>query len=426
MQDNGIGVAYQAVCAALLLWSGLVACPATATELSQQSKLTEQSPSPVVAHREQLKSFGSPVMAGPFTTAPAADFEILGEKVAPGVVRQLHWIASQNYAGMGLRAPLLVANGRYPGKVLCLTGAVHGDEINGVEIVRRIFNDVPVEQLRGTLLGVPIVNTHGFERSYRYLEDRRDLNRNFPGQPDGSSTARIAHSLFSQVITQCDLLVDIHTGTAGHTRLPQIRADLRRENVAPLVGGFGDMAVVVSRPPPSSLRGAAADAGIAAVTLEVGEPGRMQAAFIEEGVRALSGFMSFLNMTPPSAQRRVAQPGGDLYRGLIKVRVPSSGVLMTHVEIGDSVASGDILGTIVDPLRSVGTEIRSPDRGRVLGMAHSQMVVPGVTIFRLGTEEAKVNGRNGSAPAFADGGVDSVANSVAVVATAAQPGAATR
>ncbi len=402
MRPNSIGFDPKVIFAALLLWCGLASHAVLATELPRQRTLQDQR------------------------SSPAGDFAILGETVAPGAVRQLHWIASQNYAGMGLRSPVLVANGRYPGKVLCLTGAIHGDEINGVEIVRRMFNDVVVDQLRGTLLGVPIVNTHGFERSYRYLEDRRDLNRNFPGQPYGSSAARIAYSLFAQVVTQCDLLVDIHTGTAGHTRLPQIRADLGNENVAPLIAGFGGMAVVASKPSPGSLRGAAAAAGIAAVTLEVGEPGRLQLALIEEGVRALSSFMHFLHMTPFSAEWSDAQSGGQLYRGLIKVRAPGSGVLMTNVEVGDSVASGDILGTIVDPVRNVTTEIRSPERGRVLGMALSQMVVPGFTLFRVGIERESVNGHDGSVAASERAGVDRVANTVAIVAADLQPAAVTR
>ncbi len=423
-QQNSIGVAQNGGFVALLLWLGLATCVAMATEtmeteLSEQTKLQDRRASPGAAHHARLDPVdpaGNPAMAGQAIAAPATDFTILGEQVAPGVVRQLNWTASQNYAGMGLRAPVLVANGRYPGKVLCLTGAIHGDEINGVEIVRRILNEVVVERLRGTLVGVPIVNTHGFERSHRYLEDRRDLNRSFPGQPYGSSAARIAHSLFSQIVARCDVLVDIHTGTAGHTRLAQVRADLGNAKVAALIEGFGAMPVVASMPSPGSLRGAAANTGIAAVTLEVGEPGRLQTALIEGGVRSINSLMWFLNMTPAPTEWRIEQSVQVLYRSLFKVRAPRGGMLITSVQVGDSVASGEILATIVDPVQNVKTTIHAPDQGRVLGMALSQMVVPGFTLFQLGIEETNVNRKAESAVSSAGASVEFVADTVSLVA----------
>jgi predicted deacylase len=168
-----------------------------------------------------------------------------------------------------------------------LTAGVHGDELNGIEIVRQIFEHVSPKQLSGMLVGVPVANLHVFRRGSRYLPDRRDLNRYFPGHPAGSSASRIANALFVDVVLRCDALVDFHTGSFYRTNLPQLRANLTQEDVMELARAFGIGVVVHSEGMVGTLRRASTDAGIPAITYEAGEPQRFQAHEIERGVEGM-------------------------------------------------------------------------------------------------------------------------------------------
>ncbi len=153
---------------------------------------------------------------------------LLDQHVLPGSRARLLWRTGQNYFGADLESPVLIVHGARPGPVLCLVAGVHGDEINGVETVRRVLSEARPEALAGTLIGVPVVNLFGYQRGSRYLPDRRDLNRFFPGSRSGSIASRIAHSFFNAVVRQCDALVDFHTGSFDRANLPQVRADLSR------------------------------------------------------------------------------------------------------------------------------------------------------------------------------------------------------
>src|SRR5690606_17651707 len=169
---------------------------------------------------------------------------ILGVEVPAGTSTRLIWTPDDVASGFADRTPILVVNGRNPGKTLCLTGAVHGDELNGIEMIRRIMYQLEPEKVSGTVIGVPVVNLMGFRRSTRYLPDRRDLNRFFPGNTYGSSASRIAHSFFNNIVKHCDALVDIHTGSFHRTNLTQLRADISNEAVANLAKSFGHITVL--------------------------------------------------------------------------------------------------------------------------------------------------------------------------------------
>ncbi|MDX1517378.1 MAG: succinylglutamate desuccinylase/aspartoacylase family protein, partial [Woeseiaceae bacterium] len=209
---------------------------------------------------------------------------LLGSTVQPGTTARLNWAATELFEGVPVSTPVLVINGTKPGPTLCLTAAVHGDELNGIEIVRRVMHDITPARLSGALIGVPIVNVQGFQRGSRYLPDRRDLNRYFPGNPTGSAAARIAHSFFHNVVMSCDALVDLHTGSFERTNLPQIRADLRNPDVVTLTQGFGATVILHSTPGVGTLRYAATRAGIPTVTLEAGGPLQLELSEVKHGV----------------------------------------------------------------------------------------------------------------------------------------------
>ncbi len=314
-------------------------------------------------------------------------FKLLGSEVPSGELRQLRWSAIQNYAGINLDTPVLAAHGTEPGKVLCLTAAVHGDELNGIEIVRRLIYTLDPKKLQGTLIGVPIVNLHGFQRSSRYLPDRRDLNRHFPGSPTGSSASRIAHSLFTQVIRHCDALVDIHTGSFHRTNLTQVRADLGNPAVLALTQGFGATPVLDGRGADGTLRGAATAAGIPAAIIEVGEPNRLQPTQVAEGVRAIQSLLHELGMVKKkSFSWNDPQP---IFYESKWVRVDRGGILLNTVKLGARVKRGQLLGTVTDPITNAYTELLSPYTGRILGMALNQVVMPGYAAYHIGIERSE-------------------------------------
>jgi predicted deacylase len=310
-------------------------------------------------------------------------FELLGESVAPGTSQRLHWSAGQIFEGVSNESPVLVVNGTGEGPTMCLTAAIHGDELNGIEMVRRVLHDLDPAKLNGVVIGIPIVNLQGFRRGSRYLPDRRDLNRYFPGNADGSSAARIANSLFKNVIRHCDALVDLHTGSFYRTNLPQLRADLRYPEIRELTQGFGGMPVLHSEAAPGTLRRAAADAGIPTVTLEAGEPLRLQSAKVAQGVTGIFKLLNTLKMV--NRVQLLAQPEPVFYESTW-VRADHGGILFTVVRLGQVVATGDVLGTVTDPITNEQNLIYSPEKGRVLGMALNQVVMPGFAAFRIGIE----------------------------------------
>jgi predicted deacylase len=325
-----------------------------------------------------------PTLQAVDTDAPEkASFDLLGESVPPGTSQRLMWSASQIFEGVSSETPVLVVNGRGEGPALCLTAAIHGDELNGIEMVRRVLHDLDPDKVSGTIIGIPIVNLQGFRRGSRYLPDRRDLNRFFPGNPQGSSAARIAHSLFASIIERCDALVDLHTGSFYRTNMPQLRADLRYDRIRELTQGFGGIAVLHSEAAVGTLRRAATDAGIPAITLEAGEPMRLQSEKVSQGV---TGIFTLLDTLGIISRTKFLSPPETIYYQSTWVRADNGGILFSVVRLGQAIDVGDVLGTVTDPITNQQNLIYSPAKGRVLGMALNQVVQPGFAAFRIGIE----------------------------------------
>jgi uncharacterized protein len=326
---------------------------------------------------------GSVEFIGPPMVPP---FKILDNEVLPGANARLEWNASQTFAGGEVISPISVVHGTRPGPVLCLTAAIHGDELNGVEIVRRVVNGIDPAQFGGTVIGVPIVNLFGFSRNSRYLPDRRDLNRFFPGSRYGSIASRIASSFFQNVVRHCHALVDFHTGSFDRSNLPQVRADLTIPEVLEFTRGFGATTVLHSPGSKGMLRVAATVAGIPSVTFEVGGPGELQPAEIAHGVQAIETLMHKLGMTRDRPQWEEPQP---FFYDSIWVRSNAGGMLMSEVALGQRIRKGQRLGVVIDPINNVEREIVSPVFGRVIGAALNQVVLPGFAAYHLGEETSE-------------------------------------
>lgn len=311
---------------------------------------------------------------------------LLGVDIPPATTTRINWIPSRSFSGMAVETPVLVANGKWDGPTLCLTAAIHGDELNGIEMVRRVLYDLDPNKLHGMIVGVPIVNLLGFSRNSRYLPDRRDLNRYFPGNPKGSAASRLAFAFFNDVILHCDTLVDLHTGSFYRTNITQLRADMRNEKVVKFVELFGDIPVLNTSGNPRSLRAAAVRANIPTVTVEAGEPMRMQIDVVNEGVNAINTLLEKNGMYPSFSLW--AKPSPAFYSSQWS-RSNSAGILFSKVKLGAQVKVGDILGEVINPVTNEKKKILAKHEGRVLGMALDQFVLPGFAAYHIGLRKTR-------------------------------------
>jgi predicted deacylase len=316
-------------------------------------------------------------------------FELLGSQIAPGQRAQLAFLEEPSFLKDVLDIPVFVLRGARPGPTLCVTAAIHGDEVNGVEIARHVLDGTDERTLAGTLVVLPFVNVWGFRSGNRYLPDRRDLNRGFPGVRWGSTAGRIAFFVFEQVIRRCDALVDLHTGSNQRTNLPQIRVDLESARARELALHFGVGIVVHGRGPQGSLRREATDAGIPAIIYEAGGPDRFEPDEIARGIEGVTNVMEYLEMLgddPPAPDPQ------RVYRSTRWVRAAGGGIFLVECELGDEVQEGTRLGSVTDPTTSRRVVIEAPGAGTVIGMAHPQVVLTGFGLFHIGRREAGAEG----------------------------------
>ena len=318
----------------------------------------------------------------------AGTISMLNADVLPGTYRRLSWSATEMFEDLPVATPVIVVNGNAPGPTVCLTAAIHGDELNGIEMVRRVMHDLNPQDLAGAVIGVPIVNLQGFRRASRYLPDRRDLNRYFPGNPRGSAASRIAYSFFTEVIEHCDALIDLHTGSFDRANLPQIRADLRNPDVVTLTHGFGATVILHSEAAEGTLRHAASYVGIPAVTLEAGGPSELELREVMHGVKGIETLLHTLGMVNKMRHWGEQQP---VYYRSTWVRANRGGILLADVSLGGTVRRGDLLGTITDPMNNASTNLYAPYTGRVIGMARNQVVMPGFAAFHVGIQAVDVS-----------------------------------
>jgi predicted deacylase len=309
---------------------------------------------------------------------------LLGAEVLPGTTTRLAWSPSVSFLGISAPTSVLVVNGTKPGPRLCLTAALHGDEINGIETVRRVLYNINADTLSGAIIGVPIVNLQGFRAGSRYLADRRDLNRFFPGNPKGSAASRIAHSFFKEVISQCDMLIDLHTGSFRRTNLPQLRADLSYPAIQELAETMGRIVVLQSKGAKGSLRRAASEVGIPTVTLEAGAPNELNKEAVEDSVRSVRAALNGLGLIgSPKSRKRSDAP---VYYQSTWVRASKGGILISETKLGARVKPDEVLGAVTNPITNQRSEILSPAHGRVIGMALNQVMHPGFAAYHLGID----------------------------------------
>ena len=302
--------------------------------------------------------------------------------VQPGKRENVNLPVANLYTATSLYMPVKVICGRKPGPVLFLSAAIHGDELNGVEIIRRLLRHRALRSIRGSLLAVPIVNVHGFIDQSRYLPDRRDLNRSFPGSAKGSIAARLAHTFMNDVVLKSDFGIDLHTGAIDRANLPQVRADLSDGRLEEMAMRFGAPVAVNAALRDGSLRACAADRDIPVMVYEAGEALRFDELSIRAGVRGILNVMRSLEMLAP-LKSAPSKRHTVIAKTTRWVRAPSSGVVISRVSLGSRVSEGDQLALICDPLGESEAEVLAPFEGIVIGSSRKPLAHEGDALFHL-------------------------------------------
>lgn len=312
---------------------------------------------------------------------PATPITIGDTEVAPGTSERFELKVARLPTGGWLSLPVAVVNGRRPGPTIWLSGAVHGDEINGVSIIRRVMQRLQPEELAGAVVAVPIVNIFGFVNESRYLPDRRDLNRSFPGSKRGSLASQLAHLFMTEVVARCEFGIDLHTAAEHRINTPQIRANLSDRHTATLAKAFGAAFVLDANVRSGSLREAAAKKGKRVLVYEAGQIHRFDADACDVGTDGVLRTLQRLKMgdwgVPPPRQpvRSIATSSW--------VRARRSGIADISVELGEAVRAGTPVASIGDAFGSKPLVIKSRIAGWVIGKTQNPLVSRGDSLVHV-------------------------------------------
>ncbi|MDP0491197.1 MAG: succinylglutamate desuccinylase/aspartoacylase family protein [Verrucomicrobiota bacterium JB023] len=310
-------------------------------------------------------------------------FHFHGCEIAAGERETVSLPVGQFLTGETTSLKVHIVHGKKPGLVMALTAAVHGDEVNGVEIIRRILASKALRSLRGTLLALPVVNTPAFAMRSRYLPDRRDLNRLFPGDESGSAGSRIARTLLEQVVARADLLIDFHTGAINRANLPQLRITREDPEARRLADAFASPVTLLAGDRDGSLRTSCRQMGKPCLLFEGGEALRLDAASIRYGVRGAQRVMRELGMLP--AQRGKSHPVDTVFcKKSGWERAPSGGLFTPLIPLGRAVHVGETLGFVGDIHGSDEIPVTASRKGILIGRTNEGVVDRGDAVFHIG------------------------------------------
>lgn len=311
---------------------------------------------------------------------------IANTEINPGTHTTLSLPAADLYTQTKMGIPIHVFHGLHSGPKIFVTGTVHGDELNSIEIIRRLHHHKGLKTLRGTLITIPVINIYGFIIQSRYLPDRRDLNRSFPGSKEGSLAARLAHVLTKEIISKCDYGIDLHTGAYGRVNLPQLRVNLKTPGAKKLAQAFDVPVVIDAKIRDGSLRQAANELGIPVLVYEGGEALRINELCIKMGVRGILNILHYLKMidNPPKTKKSTLKP---LFTQTSRwVRAPTSGLVQPSRDFTQSFAvkRGETLAYIHDPFLLNPTElVKAPFDGIIIGVTNLPVVNEGDAIYNI-------------------------------------------
>ncbi len=308
---------------------------------------------------------------------------VLGDQRIPrGKVATVELPISRLSTHTEIVLPVRVLHGSKPGPTLFVSAGVHGDEIIGVEIIRRLLGKVRAKSLAGTLICIPVVNVYGFIQHQRYLPDRRDLNRSFPGASAGSLASQLAHVFTQEIIDRSDFGIDLHSAALHRTNFPQIRISDERPMAEELANAFAAPAIITSPLRPNSLRATALESGTDVLLFEAGEALRFDEFAIRVGVKGILRVMSHLGMRNLN-KSLVSKVEPIRSRKSSWVRAPEGGIFRSQRNAGDLVASDEVLGVVSDPFGDVDIPVRSPRDGVIIGRTNLPVVNMGDALMHV-------------------------------------------
>ncbi|MBF0471451.1 MAG: succinylglutamate desuccinylase/aspartoacylase family protein [Gammaproteobacteria bacterium] len=308
---------------------------------------------------------------------------LAGEKILPGEQATIDVPVAQLHTHAELTMPVQVIRGKREGPRLFISAAIHGDELNGIEIIRRLQQNRALSRLRGTLITIPIVNVHGVINHSRYLPDRRDLNRSFPGSDRGSLANRLANLFMNEIVANATHGIDLHTGAIHRSNLPQLRINTDDPEAERLATAFGVPVVVHSDLRDGSLRQAASEMGVPMLLYEAGEALRFGELEIRAGVRGILNVMRELEMLPKSRARN-REPFKPLVASSSSwVRAPESGVFRAFTQLGKQVKKGEMLGMVGSPFGENEVSVVAHTSGIIIGKTSLPLINEGDALFHI-------------------------------------------
>jgi len=310
------------------------------------------------------------------------NFDIAGRSIPPGRRATVALPLTNMPDNTPVALSVHVVHGARPGPVMFVSAAIHGDEVIGVEIVRRLLRTPALNGLAGTLLAVPIVNAFGFLSHSRYLPDRRDLNRSFPGSASGSLASRLAFTFRTEILARTSYGIDLHSAAIHRANLPQIRVSPGQPEAMRLARAFAAPVTLTSRMRDGSLRATASSAGVTVLLFEGGEGLRVDEPTVRIGVAGILRVMAAVGMLPASMAPR-ARSATLHCQNSDWLRAPGAGLATFRANIGDRVAAGDVLATISDPFGETERDLIAPKPGILVGRAHLPLVNEGDALFHL-------------------------------------------
>ncbi|MFW6384342.1 MAG: succinylglutamate desuccinylase/aspartoacylase family protein [Halodesulfurarchaeum sp.] len=320
----------------------------------------------------------------------AGAFTYSGGKIEPGESATFRYRVSETYLGDPMRIPVSIVNGDEPGPTAVLTAATHGDELNGIEVVREVTLERDFEELHGTLILLPVLNVPGFLAQQRYLPVYdRDLNRSFPGDPKGTGAKRIADTIFRNFVEPADIGIDFHTSTRGRSNMLHVRGDMVDPSVERLAYAFGTEVIIDTSGAASSLRRAATEAGTTTITVEMGEAHRFQRDLIDRALNGVESVFTEYGLLPKGS---VAWPGWRTVVGSGEktwLRAPSGGLVEMYADRGEIVQEGETVATIANPFKTERTAVEAPWDALLVGVLENPVVYPGDPLCHLVELDAK-------------------------------------
>lgn len=308
--------------------------------------------------------------------------EIAGEVVAPGEIRRIEIPVGRLPTQTMLSLPVTVINGVKTGARLWISAAIHGDEINGVEIIRQVVSQINPKLLNGSVIAVPIVNIFGFIEQSRYLPDRRDLNRSFPGSENGSLAARLANLFMRKIVSKCTHGIDLHTAAIHRINLPQIRANLQDQETYYFAKSFCSPIIINANTRDGSLRQAVSNLGIPILLYEGGEALRFDPMAIKVGVDGIFRVMNNLEMYPlsPSLVCNIPQ---EVYESKW-IRAPRGGIFLRQIELGQIITKKETIGVVTDAFGDTNIKIKASIDGIIIGYTQNPLVNQGDALVHIG------------------------------------------